>query len=520
MAYGDILQPQVKRPVPVPPPSLGTGVGAATTAPRMSKSDIADFNTAGTAKDATLLPTKPAAVPSPAGTGIAPQAAATPVVTQPSEAPKTALDVARPAPTGAIPTAGFNPTGFSLPSIGSPSANEIGKSVRGAVGSVVTPVASAVKTAAGAVGDVASDIGTGTTNFARGLAGADELPKPIATAAPAATGATPTTTPAAAATPATSPGAAIPGPGGGATATKPGFTTGADGSIQFDNNSVSDANKVALAARNTIDANSFAHPGAGVAASSVGGTVPGFSPDNITRPVPSVINPAASRDAVAAAQKGADSDIASILNKDPRSQLGIAARNAQIDLGGIKSPRSRSGVSQQSPYQEALGSLIQRAAQPVANAQQLAVADTTEAGQIQRAQAEAGIKRPEPRPITLADGTTAQIGADGVARPVLDAAGKPVKELQTKSEADQKRDDEQNAAVSKTAGDLFTQSSLTGKPLTIEQAREQARQLHGVPSPAQTGAPDKATYIKTLRANGSKLSDEQLGQAFQERYGS
>lgn len=103
---------------------------------------------------------------------------------------------------------------------------------------------------------------------------------------------------------------------------------------------------------NTIPAANFTAPGVGTQ-TGVATTPPaGFGQSN---------DVGFNMDPTAVAQRTAQSNIASIFNKDPRSAFGIAARNAQVDLGDIKSPRSRSGAGGPTPYQQAISDLVGRA---------------------------------------------------------------------------------------------------------------------------------------------------------------
>lgn len=121
---------------------------------------------------------------------------------------------------------------------------------------------------------------------------------------------------------------------------------------------------------NVADAGAIGSPGAGVAASQVTGGR--FTPALGQLPQPSSYDPAAALNNAEAdreaAQRGAASDIASILSEDPRSALGIAARNARINLAGLRDSRTSRYNGGLSPYEAAISSMIDQARGPAAGA--------------------------------------------------------------------------------------------------------------------------------------------------------
>jgi hypothetical protein len=161
-----------------------------------------------------------------------------------------------------------------------------------------------------------------------------------------------------------------------------------------------------------------------------------------------LINPvAAARAAQIGAQMDAASDAASIANRDPRSVLGSAARNADVEAGsgfGTDEERSAnhlrsiaslngiaaSGIDQTGKLNtDAITADTARAAQDAETRRTGITANASIAGDF--------LRRPQPTTTALADGTSAIVGADGVARPVLDATGKPVQTALSKPNVDQ-----------------------------------------------------------------------------------
>lgn len=327
------------------------------------------------------------------------------------------------APTGSIPSAGFNPVGpFTAPS--SPvTANSAGQGVRSAVGAVATPVVNAVNDAAGIVRDTA----VGAANFGRGLAG---LPEAAATppTAPVPLVAPPKT--AAAAAPTISNPTLAP-------STPAALDSTAPGTAVFNGRTVSKDEINTLANRNVIPSANFTHPGAGVALSEASG-------GRVTPTLGQFTNPSAPASGgvqdngaeVADAQRGAVSDLISIANEDPRSASGIAARNLRISVGskpGQHTSRYGQGLS---PYEQGIGSLQAAALAPVTNAQQRTMANLKEAGETQRSNINAEtqrydtlLKRPAGQNVATDDGNGI-LGADGVIRKATDAQGNPVNRFQ------------------------------------------------------------------------------------------
>lgn len=322
-------------------------------------------------------------------------------------------------PTGAsgIPAAGFNPVGpFTAPSA-PVSANSVGQDVRNAVSSVASPVANAVSSAAGAVRDTAVAAGTGANNFARGLAGLpEETATPPAVAAPSAAVPpvpVPLTKPPAAPTAldATAPGTAV-----------------------FNGRTVSKDEINTLANRNVIPSANFTHPGAGVALSEASG-------GRVTPTLGQFTNPSAPASGsvqdngadTADAQRGAISDLASIANEDPRSTLGIAARNLRISVGNRRGSHGGRG---QAAYEQGINTLMESALAPINNAQQRSLTNTKEAGETQRSNINAETQRYDtllkkpPGQNVATDTGSGILGPDGVVRMAKDEQGNPVQRFQ------------------------------------------------------------------------------------------
>lgn len=189
---------------------------------------------------------------------------------------------------------------------------------------------------------------------------------------------------------------------------------------------------------NTISDANFVNPGIGT-----NGVTPELGSVPVTRPGS---GSAADYDPLAdiqAAQNSARSNVASIINEDPRSALGRAARNARISLADIKGNRTSRYGTGLSPYQEAIGGLIQGANQESTDATQTALAHLRDQGETARTgiTANAGIqdaliRRPQGTPIQTDNGTQI-VGPDNIARPLLDAKGNPVTETSKKQPVDE-----------------------------------------------------------------------------------
>ena len=195
----------------------------------------------------------------------------------------------------------------------------------------------------------------------------------------------------------------------------------------FDNSDVPALN-TAAARINLADAGI----GGNVGSEANGGTL-NLSPGAITptsmpvRPTNIFTDPAAA--ANANARLNASSDAASIANRDPRSVLGSAARNAEVEANSI------GGVKGATILAEALKNLNAIPTSEVANTAKLGEAGLAEEGLASRAQLqsdtdlarEAIAKRPEPKEITLEDGTLGILGPDGRVRPAIGASGQPAR---------------------------------------------------------------------------------------------
>jgi hypothetical protein len=289
-----------------------------------------------------------------------------------------------------------------------------------------------------------------------------------------------------------------------ANATAAGGVRLADGSFAFSNipgqaGNLSQSSIDALANRNVVPAASFTNPGAGVATSiATGGAVtPGVSPDNIVSR-PDGITAAYERTLADQAQRASDaqSDALSVATRDPRSPLGIAARNADIEAQSRLDDAKRSGNRFAIAAAEQAMDPSRRDAQ-LSNLATLPLQASREAGtQFQRdvgeqmrgqaAAAERSADRlammPRPAQITLADGSLGLLGQDGTVRPALGADGKAVKLAQNKPQADDKRQQAMTDAISTQAGKLLLSMVQPGQaptPQQVSQARRLAAQQNG-----------------------------------------
>ena len=213
-------------------------------------------------------------------------------------------------------------------------------------------------------------------------------------------------------------------------------TSDAPGTAVVNGRVVSKDEIAKLANRNVIPSANFTNPAPGVAASAAtgGAVTPELGPA-FTRPGAAGA-PQDNGAEVADAQRNTVSDVASILNEDPRSALGIAARNLRISVGnkpGARTSRYGTGLS---PYEQGIGAMIANAQQPVANAQSRTLANLKEAGESARTNTNAEtqrfdslVKRPAGQNV-LTDTGTGILGPDGVIRSATDAQGNAVQKFQ------------------------------------------------------------------------------------------
>ena len=126
------------------------------------------------------------------------------------------------------------------------------------------------------------------------------------------------------------------------------FASNKPGTAVINGRVVSPSEIAALSNRNVIPSANFTNPGAGT-----NGYTP--LPGQLTRPTNDV---GFNMDTVAMANKQATSDVNSILSHDPRSPLGVTARNLSVDLSTSPSGGGRYGRGGQSAYEQAIGGLI------------------------------------------------------------------------------------------------------------------------------------------------------------------
>lgn len=183
----------------------------------------------------------------------------------------------------------------------------------------------------------------------------------------------------------------------------------------------------------------------------------------------------------------AASDIASALNRDTRTPIGLAMRNADVDADG--SARGRRGERQRR-NEAVVGALADAAKQSAANQGAAAVEGMRNRTDLARAAmdnqgelARAQINRPMPSTIDMADGTLGAVGADGVARPIVGADGKPARRMLARDDSATKRSEDLYDKWNAAAADMLKNSVEIGKQATPEQiaaARLAAAQLNGL----------------------------------------
>ena len=281
--------------------------------------------------------------------------------------------------------------------------------------------------------------------------------------------------------------------------------------------------------------------GGGIVSEAAGGTLDlGAGAGVLRRPQP--VDPGAvARADVLRAQQDAASDVASIANRDPRSVLGTAARNAKVEEG---SGDPRFG---QNGYKDALAGLYSVATAPLATATKLAGDTIEDAGQTRRAgiTADASVRGEEIRAggtkadtVNLADGTLGIVGRDGVVRPALTPDGKPARPQVGKPPVD-------SAAYGKFVNEVqarflgldpitgMVTDRATGKqrqptPEEITAATRGAKALAdetfgaqqpGSTQPAAEEPGDFETFKKKAKALNPNASDEQLKDYYTKTYG-
>lgn len=192
------------------------------------------------------------------------------------------------------------------------------------------------------------------------------------------------------------------------------------------------------------------------------------------------------------AARFAASDRLAAANEDPRSVAGSAARAARLkrDYAGPATAGQR--VAREQAYQQQLEGIVDPSKNLAAAAADQQRVATQEAGATQRTaiSADAGVTqaqlsrpRPQSQSMTLADGTMVQVGEDGVARPVTDAKGAPVRAGQQSNESTKRVQALQDTLAERTK-EFLAQSGIPGQPPTMEQvmaARRQAAVAGGHP---------------------------------------
>jgi len=280
---------------------------------------------------------------------------------------------------------------------------------------------------------------------------------------------------------------------------------------------------------NTISDANFVNPGAGTL-----GVTPELGSLNRTLPQANPLSSAISAELDRQnAERGARSDVGSIFNEDQRSALGIAARNARINLSGMHGARTSRYGGGMSPYQGAIQGLIDQANAPVVGANGAATRATeltrtgmTEQGSLDRAklttdaennrsnaQLSRGLDRYETDPTTGA----VTLIRNGVAQPVTDQSGKAFSLSQQPTKV--------APEIAKVANDIYNglpDKDAQGKPISDEDrwntALARANGQSGAPASVGTAPPPEA--IDMLRKNPSLKAkfDAQFGKGLSDRY--
>jgi len=360
-----------------------------------------------------------------------------------------------------------------------------------------------------ALGAGVSAVGNTVGDFAKGIAGGISLPSPISSAAAATPNAAPplqrpalTTLP-----PMTvNAPASTASPAGDRVQLGRTFGTRApDGSIAFSNvpgqvgydpgyNNAGDNIQVAPAA-------------APNAAATTG------LPGALTRPSSDV---GFNQDPTYQAGQQAKSDIASLLNKDPRSALGIAARNAEVDAqSGFGNQRQRN-ETYQTKLAGALGGIennyrgtVQSANEAARNTNALDLEQQRGQNELANTNARSIAELSRPQYETDATGNLVRVTGTSAA-PVVGADKNPLA-VQGKI----------NASEEKIYGQALANARNNGSD---DPEGEAVKAVQGYRSLQARGQPANATpsldaFKAAAKKQGSKMSDADLAKAFKERYG-
>lgn len=284
------------------------------------------------------------------------------------------------------------------------------------------------------------------------------------------------------------------------------------------------------------------------AAAPGNGVLSGANGYGVSRPTvdPVAVAAARARIAIDDAARNAQSDASSIATQDPRSPAGIAARNAALRVQYAPTRAARTAALD---AQRALIAGVHGANQAAGEQiSQVGIQGMRTSGELARAgiDADAGLARAgidanagiaqaliqRPRigqtPVTLEDGTIAQFGEDGVARPIRTPEGLPVKPRRETLQPT--RGDQYLKTVDSLAQRILGIDPISGKradggqPTAPEieaamlQARSIADQALGAPNPARP-TPTLDQFMDGARKANPGISDAELQDYYRKTYG-